>query len=74
MPKSQKGKTIMQLKIDETTKAMLVQLAGSPRKVGEYLDQMVPDLFAAQERIARAEREARQRQLAITILEKQADQ
>jgi hypothetical protein len=74
MSKSEEGKTVMQLKIDEQTKLLLIELAGGARKVGDYLDRIVPDLHAAQDRIVRAEREARQRQLAISILEAQADE
>jgi hypothetical protein len=74
MAQKEKGKAIMQLKIDEKTKGILIELAGGERKVGEYLDRMAPILQAAQGKVERAEDMAYRRQLAISILEAQGNE
>ena len=74
MTKKEEGMTVMKLKVSDRTKELLIELAGSPRKVGEYLDELVPSVHEAQERITRAKREAQQRQLAISLLESQGNE
>lgn len=69
-----KGKAIMQLRIDEKTKEGLITLAGGERKVGRYLDELVPMLINAKGRIGLAQRRATQVTLAQMMVEQDEDE
>jgi hypothetical protein len=70
MPKTTKGKVVMQITVTPETEAALKELAGGERMVGKYLNEMVPILIAAQSRLNAAERRAKQ----IAVMQIMAEQ
>jgi hypothetical protein len=74
VPKKEEGKTIMQLKINDNTKKILIELAGGERKVGDYLDQIAPDLQAAKERFEAAQEAAQRRAKQSVLAQMMAEQ
>ena len=73
MAKPEKGKAVMQLKINEETRDLLIELAGGERSVGKFLDVLVPQLAVAHKEIERARVTARRRALLETLEELDAE-
>jgi predicted DNA-binding protein len=69
MPILAEGETMIRAKVKDETKDRLEELAGGPRKVGVYLDQVVLMLYEAQTELDTAIQEA-QRGVIISAIAK----
>jgi hypothetical protein len=72
MPKLEEGETMIHAKVSDVTKERLQELAGGPRKIGVYLDEVVAMLYEAQEELDTAMAAAKRDVIAATIAKRVA--